>query len=61
MGPRRRTPTDLPVEEVRQRFQIPDESDKAVAAGSVGRWHPDGISTFQRNAGDAAYQARISC
>ena len=50
---------DLPVEEVRQRFQIPDKSDKALAAGSVGPWHPDGISAFQRNAGDPTFQARI--
>lgn len=53
------TYAELPVQEVRQRFQIPDKSDKALAAGSVGPWHPDGISSFQRNAGDPAYQARI--
>lgn len=51
---------DLPVEDVRRRFQIPAKSDKAVAAGSVGPWHPDGISEFQRAAGDPLMQARIS-
>lgn len=50
---------DVPVDEVRRRFQIPDKSDRARAAGSVGPWHPDGISEFQRDAGDPAYQARI--
>ncbi len=50
----------LPVEEARRRFQIPEKSDKALAAGSAGPWHPDGISEFQRNAGDAEYQRRIS-
>ncbi len=43
---------DLPVDEVRQRFRIPEKGDKAVAAGSVGPWHPEGISEFQRAAGD---------
>lgn len=50
---------DLPVEEVRRRFQVPDRSDRARAAGSVGPWHPDGISEFQSNAGDPTYQRRI--
>jgi hypothetical protein len=51
---------DMPVDEVRRRFQIPAKSDKALAVGSVGPWHPDGISAFQRAAGDPAYQARIT-
>lgn len=51
---------ELPVEEVRRRFQLPDKSDQALAAGSVGPWHPDGISEFQRNAGDPTFQARIA-
>lgn len=51
---------DLPVDEVRARFQLPDKTDKARSAGSVGPWHPDGISDFQRTAGDAAHQRRIS-
>jgi hypothetical protein len=51
---------ELPVEEVRQRFRIPEKSERALAAGSVGLWHPDGISEFQRNAGDKTYQARIA-
>ena len=51
---------ELPVDEVRTRFQIPPKSDKALAAGSVGPWHPDGISEYQRNAGDPTHQARIS-
>lgn len=53
------TYADLPVEEVRRRFQLPGKSEKALAAGSVGPWHPDGISAFQRAAGDPSYQARI--
>lgn len=51
---------DRPVEDVRRRFQVPEKSDKAVDAGSVGPWHPDGISEFQRAAGDPLLQARIS-
>ncbi|MBY5162384.1 hypothetical protein [Salsipaludibacter albus] len=51
---------DLPLEEVRRRFGIPDKSDGALAAGSVGPWHPDGISAFQRDAGDPILQARIA-
>lgn len=50
---------DLSVDEVRHRFQIPAKSERALAAGSVGPWHPDGISEFQRNAGDRTYQTRI--
>lgn len=50
---------DVPVDEVRGRFQIPDKSDRALAAGSVGPWHAAGISEFQRDAGDRRYQARI--
>lgn len=49
----------LPLDEVRQRFQIHSKSDKARAAGSVGPWHSDGISPFQLNAGDATCQSRI--
>ncbi len=51
---------DLAVDDVRNRFQIQKKSDEALAAGSVGPWHNEGISEFQRHAGDPAFQARIS-
>ncbi len=41
----------LRIEEVRRRFCIPDKSERAVEAGSVGPWEPGGISPFQLNAG----------
>ena len=43
----------LPIEEVRERFSIPPKSDRAVAAGSVRPWDPNGISEFQLAAGQA--------
>lgn len=43
---------DVPVEEVRERFQIPPKSPKAVEAGSVGPWEPGGISEFQKAAAE---------
>jgi hypothetical protein len=45
---------DWPVEDVRQEFGIVGKSAKARAAGSVGPWHPDGISAFQVEAARAA-------
>jgi hypothetical protein len=44
---------DMPVEEVRRRFQIPAKSQKAIDAGSLGPWDPGGISEFQKAAGEA--------
>lgn len=38
---------ELPVQEVRRRFQIPPKSDKAIAAGSVGTWDLAGFSAYQ--------------
>jgi hypothetical protein len=38
----------LPVEEVRERFQIPPKSAGAIAAGSVGTWDEAGFSAYQR-------------
>ena len=42
---------DLPVDEVRRRFGVPDKSAAAVAAGSVGPWEAGGITPFQVDAG----------
>jgi hypothetical protein len=44
---------DLPVEEVRTRYQIPRKSPEALAAGSVGPWGPGGLTSFQQAAGIA--------
>lgn len=44
---------EMSVEEVRERFQIPSKSERAIAAGSVGPWDPGGISEFQLAAGRA--------
>jgi hypothetical protein len=44
----------LPVEEVRERFEVGAKSPAAVGAGSVGPWAPGGISPFQIQAGEDA-------
>jgi hypothetical protein len=36
-----------PIDEMRREFNIVEKSAKALAAGSVGPWDPDGISPFQ--------------
>ena len=41
---------DRPVEEVRELLLIPPKSESAIEAGSVGPFHPDGISGPQREA-----------
>lgn len=43
----------LPVEEVRDRFNVVAKSEAARAAGSIGPQEPGGISEFQRDAGAA--------
>jgi hypothetical protein len=43
----------VPCTELRQRFNLVDKSDDAVAAGSVGPWERGGISPYQQNAGRA--------
>lgn len=45
----------LPLDEVRERLCIPPKSEAALAGGSVGPSHPDGLSEFQRA---AAIQSR---
>lgn len=47
---------DVPVEEIRRRFQLPPKSQKAIDAGSVGPRHPEGISEFQKAAAAAAQE-----
>ena len=37
----------LAVEDVRDRLRIPEKSPDAVAAGSVGPFHPAGITEYQ--------------
>lgn len=44
---------DLPLDEARRRFGIPDKAPEAVAAGSVGLWEAGGITPFQVEAGRA--------
>lgn len=39
---------DVPVEEVRERFQITPKSAGAIAAGSVGTWDETGFSEYQQ-------------
>ena len=51
---------DTPIEEVRRRFKIPPKSANAIAAGSVGPWHPDGLSDYQRKHGDLAILGRYT-
>ena len=48
---------DLPVEEVRAMVAIPEKSEAARRAGSVGPWEPGGISAFQLAAGRALAEA----
>ena len=42
---------ELPVADVRARFNVTPKSDEAIAAGSVGPWEPGGISPFQERCG----------
>jgi hypothetical protein len=44
---------DRTIDEVRERFCVPDRSKAAVDAGSVGPWDAGGISPFQLAAGQA--------
>jgi hypothetical protein len=48
------TLADLTLDVARARFAIPDKSQDALEAGSVGPWEPGGISAFQVNAGQKA-------
>jgi len=41
----------LPLEDLRERFNVTPKSDEALAAGSVGPWAPGGISPFQERCG----------
>src|SRR6266511_2465439 len=41
----------LPIEDLRERFNVTPKSDEALAAGSVGPWAPGGISPFQERCG----------
>jgi hypothetical protein len=50
------TLADLPVDEVRRRYQIPVKSAQAVAAGSVGPWEPGGLTPYQQAAGTSLAQ-----
>ena len=43
---------DLPIEEARRRFGVPDKGEGAKAAHSVGPWSPGGISEFQWRCGE---------
>ena len=45
---------ELPVDEVRRRFNVTTKSDHALSAGSVTPFGPGGISEFQLGAGRAA-------
>ena len=47
---------DLPIDEARAALGIVPKDEAAIAAGSVGPWHPEGITAFQREAGDPEYQ-----
>jgi len=42
---------DRSIEEVREMLCVPAKSEAALAGGSVGPFHPDGLSEFQREAG----------
>jgi hypothetical protein len=44
---------DRSVDDVRDHFGIPEKAPRAAAAGSVGPWQLGGISTFQRQSGEA--------
>ena len=44
---------EMQIEDVRAMFAIPEKSDAAKSAGSVGPWEPGGISPFQLAAGQA--------
>jgi hypothetical protein len=46
-----------PIQDVREMFAIPEKSDAARAAGSVGPWERGGISPFQLAAGRALADA----
>ncbi|MCU1428428.1 MAG: hypothetical protein JWL83_2428 [Actinomycetia bacterium] len=48
---------DWPLDAVRREFNIVDKSVEAIDAGSVGPWHPDGISPFQLEAGRRARES----
>ena len=54
-GSRLRVPgrpyADQPVDAVRAELGIPEKSAEAMAAGSVGPFHTDGMSAFQQAAG----------
>jgi hypothetical protein len=42
---------DLPLDEARAHFYVPEKSTAALAAGSVGPWEPGGISPYQWECG----------
>lgn len=42
---------DQPLARVREQMWLPEKSDAAVAAGSVGPWEPGGISPYQWESG----------
>jgi hypothetical protein len=45
---------DWPLDELRERFGLPQKAAKAIDAGSVGPWQRGGISPFQYERGRAA-------
>ena len=48
---------DMPIDEVRKTLGIvPKSSD----LDSPGVWHPDGITSYQREHGDSKYQPSLS-
>ena len=50
---------DLPIDEARARLNIVPKDEEAVAAGSIGPWHPAGITEYQREAGDRRFQPPV--
>lgn len=42
---------DRQIDDVREMLCVPAKSEAALAGGSVGPFHPDGLSEFQREAG----------
>jgi hypothetical protein len=42
---------DRSIDDIREMLCMPAKDDAAIAGGSVGPYHPDGLSEFQREAG----------
>ena len=49
---------ELPLEQARRHFGLPDKSAHTIEVGSVGPWEPGGISPFQLAAGTALAQSQ---